>query len=494
MGKKGRVLGTETIPNPFLKRVHLTPERIAVKFQDKEYTFQEIYDKSLVIAGMLCAQGVQKDQVVAVLLKNHFDTVVIFLSLQLLGAKALIINNRLTTEEILWQIKDSQSSLFITENSFQEKVQQIEPQLDGQCFMIKKEELVTMPYKDPLIQEEVSLNDVCSIMYTSGTTGKPKGVLQTYGNHWWSAAGSALNLGLHQNDCWLCAVPLFHISGYSILMRGIFYGMKVVLHESFHEERIISSIRKDKVTIMSVVATMLSRMIDRLGDESLPDYFRCMLLGGGPAPLSLLEKCAEKMIPVYQTYGMTETSSQIVTLSPEYSLTKLGSAGKPLFPSQLKIVNQDGEKAKPFESGEIAVKGPNVTIGYLNREKLESDWFFTGDIGYLDDEGFLFVQDRRSDLIISGGENIYPAEVEGVITSHPNVADAGVVGMNDDTWGQVPVAFIVKKGPIDEEQLRNYCLERMAKYKVPKQFRFVQEIPRNASKKILRRTLREWLQ
>lgn len=485
---------TEIIPNPILKRIFLTPERTAVLFRDKEYTFQELYDQALVTAGKLFAQGIQKDQTVAALLKNHIDTVVIFFSLQLLGVKAVIINNRLTAEEMVWQMKDSRASFLITETAFQEKVEKMNWSLPKQLTIIKKEELETLPYEIPPIQEEIHLNDVCSIMYTSGTTGKPKGVLQTYGNHWWSAIGSALNLGLHQDDCWLCAVPLFHISGYSILMRGIFYGMKVVLHESFDEKKALASIRNDHVTIMSVVTTMLTRIVDSLEDEKLPDHFRCMLLGGGPAPLSLLEKCAEKEIPVYQTYGMTETSSQIATLSPEYSLTKLGSAGKPLFPSQLKIMNDDGKVAKPFESGEIAVKGPNVTIGYLNREKRESDWFFTGDVGYLDDEGFLFVQDRRSDLIISGGENIYPAEVEGVLISHENVADAGVVGKDDPTWGQVPVAFVVRKGPIDEEELTNYCIERLAKYKVPKQFRFVKEIPRNASKKILRRTLRQWLE
>jgi o-succinylbenzoate---CoA ligase len=221
-----------------------------------------------------------------------------------------------------------------------------------------------------------------------------------------------------------------------------------------------------------------------------------MLLGGGPASRDLLEKCVAKGMPVYQSYGMTETSSQIVTLAPEYSFSKLGSAGKPLFPSQLRIMEGDREadKGKP---GEIAVKGPNVTPGYLNREAetakaMKDGWFYTGDIGRLDEDGFLYVLDRRSDLIISGGENIYPAEIEGVLASHPAVADAGVIGVKDPQWGEVPAAFIQTAGEtgLHADEIEEFCRGKLAKYKVPKTYYFVDEIPRNASRKILRRELR----
>ena len=480
----------QMMPNWLKKRADLTPKRPAIVFRGKTTTYAELYHASLEMAGKLTSIGVSEKQFVGLLLRNHIESAVILLALQLIGVRAVILNNRLTAEEISWQLSDSASVLLISEGFFADKSQKIKDTLPT-IQVVTKEHLQDVECETPSIVEEIDLDDICTIMYTSGTTGNPKGVIQTYGNHWWSATGSALNLGLHEDDCWLLTVPLFHISGYSILMKSIIYGMKIVLHEKFDVDRVITDIKNEHVTIMSVVSTTLNRIIEHLKDEKLPEFFRCMLLGGGPASLALLNKCVEKEIPVFQTYGMTETSSQIVTLAPEDSLRKLGSAGKPLFPAQIKIINNNGDVATVGEDGEIVVKGPNVTIGYLNRENsLENGWLHTGDIGYLDEEGFLYVLDRRSDLIISGGENIYPAEIEGVLTSHPSIDDAGVIGIHNEPWGEVPVAFIVKKAPITDREILDYCGEKLAKYKIPHQLYFIDEIPRNASKKILRRELR----
>jgi O-succinylbenzoic acid--CoA ligase len=205
--------------------------------------------------------------------------------------------------------------------------------------------------------------------------------------------------------------------------------------------------------------------------------------------LPILEKCKEANIPVYQTYGMTETSSQIVTLSPEDALTKLGSAGKVLFPAQLKIKSENHH-----EAGEIVVKGPNVTKGYLYNEEATNKaiidgWLHTGDMGYVDEDGYLYVLDRRSDLIISGGENVYPAEIESVLLSHPAVKEAGVTGQDDERWGKVPAAFLVMVHSIEESELRSFCQKRLASFKIPANFYFVDELTRNASNKLVRRKL-----
>ncbi|OCA91469.1 O-succinylbenzoate-CoA ligase [Bacillus sp. FJAT-27225] len=483
------------MPQFLKKRAFLTPERPALIYNNQLITFMELYQESLSLAGRLTAVGIGSENYTAVLIKNNLDSSILLYALQLCGVPTVMLNNRLTSAEIAWQLQDSNAQFLISEPSLLSLAKEASSGIEG-LQTVSLAELSNKPPTEFAEPDEIALDQVCTVMYTSGTTGHPKGVLQTYGNHWWSAAGSALNLGLTDQDTWLCTVPLFHISGYSILMRGIIYGNLVVLHDHFDPKQVVKDIFEKKVSYMSVVGTSLNRVLEELEPRKLPDTFRAMLLGGGPAPLPLLEACINQNVPVFQTYGMTETASQSATLAPEYSLSKLGSAGKPLFPVSIKIQLPDGSEAPAGAEGEILVKGPNVTPGYLNKpdvtaEKIINGWLHTGDIGRMDEEGFLYVVDRRSDLIISGGENIYPAEVESVLVSHPDIWDAGVTGVPDDRWGQVPAAFIIpmEGRTLTEEDLRDYCLTRLAKYKVPRDFYFVKELPRNAANKLLRRKL-----
>ncbi len=477
-----------TIPNWLANRAYLTPNRVAIKSEEITLTFKELHQRVVRTAKQLSYIGINKGDTVAVLLMNSVEMIQIIHGLNYIGVTTVLLNARLTKHEVLWQNEDSGAKLIISEEKL---VKQLG--LHRDAIMI--EELLDSPEQEVDIQAEFLLEMTNTIMYTSGTTGKPKGVLQTYGNHWWSAIGSALNLGLKEEDCWLVVVPFFHISGLSILIRSVVYGIPIVLQKGFSPKVANDAIMNQGVTIVSVVSTMLTKMLNELGGESYPPSFRCMLLGGGPAPMPLLEKCQQLNVPVYQSYGMTETASQIVTLAPEYSLGKIGSAGKPLFPCQLRI-EKNGGIVKPFEHGEIVVKGPNVTKGYLHREvatknAIKNDWFYTGDLGYVDNDGFLYVLDRRSDLIISGGENIYPAEIEAILLSHAFVNEAGVIGVPDTQWGQVPVAFVTMKDEqtVDKEELIAFCAERLGRYKIPKDIYFLDRLPRNATNKLLRRNL-----
>jgi O-succinylbenzoic acid--CoA ligase len=291
-------------------------------------------------------------------------------------------------------------------------------------------------------------------------------------------------------------------------MRSVLYGIPAVVHEAFDQAAVNRAIDEDGVTIVSVVSAMLRRMLDERAGRRYPSSLRCVLLGGGPAPRPLLEECAALGVPVVQTYGLTETASQFATLSPDDALRKLGSAGKPLLHSELRI-EHDGAPASAGEEGEIVVRGPTVSTGYLNNPEatartLRDGWLHTGDIGRLDEEGYLYVLDRRDDLIISGGENVYPAEVEATLLQHPAVLEAGVIGVPDPRWGQVPIAFIVLRPDtrpvagtstaaeaIDPAEFTAFCAERLARYKVPARFIVVDALPRTAAGKLLRRELRE---
>lgn len=479
------------------KRAFLTPDRIAIEYEQEKLTFAQLRVQSLATASKLTSLQTKQGDPIALLCRNESFTVELIHAIHYAGGILMPLNIRLTAHELLYQLQDANCNTLIYDPSYEQLATVIsEENKHIRCITTTELQHMT-PKASVQLQHHIDLAATHTIMYTSGTTGFPKGVVQSYGNHWNSAVGSMLNLGLSEHDKWLVCVPLFHISGLSIVIRSVIYGMPIVIHKKFDPVSANTAIREQGVTIMSVVSNMLARMVQQLETSSYPESFRCMLLGGGPAPLPLLEQCVEKGIPIFQTYGMTETCSQIVTLQPEYMLSKLGSAGKPLFQSELKIMDEGIETA-PLQAGEIIVRGPNVTLGYLNgvgAESFANGWLYTGDVGYVDDEGFLYVLDRRKDMFISGGENVYPAEIEAALISHNAVLEAGVTGIFDKHWGQAPIAFVVRSGDdeVNEQLLMQHCAERLAKYKLPIAIHFVEQLPRNAANKLLRRELLQLL-
>ncbi|MCM3710251.1 o-succinylbenzoate--CoA ligase [Sporosarcina luteola] len=476
------------IPNWLLQRAYLTPDRMALSFGEKQWTFRQLSEKAATIARKLRWNGLNEGDRIALLGRSTPEMVFVIHGCLLAGLEIVMMNSRLSSKEISWQLKDCGASTLIADDEFIDHIREVSTsKLLFSAIKISEAKPVTFT-------EMWEPSRTITIMYTSGTTGFPKGVRQTAGNHTSSALSSVLNLGLSEDDIWLCTMPLFHISGFSILARSVIYGMGVRLYEKFDAESIVEEIEKGTATRISVVATGLHRILDEFeknGSVAHPS-FQSMLAGGGPVPDEYLRRAAHYNLPVLQTYGMTETSSQTATLSSEDALRKSGSAGKPLFFNRITI--RDAEQ--PGEFGEVLVMGPHVTPGYIghasDREPLEDGWLPTGDIGYIDEEGYLFIVDRRSDLIISGGENIYPAEIENVLMSHPEVKEAGVCGVDHPEWGSVPVAFIVGDEHLTELNLERYCNQQLGRYKVPRAFHFVDELPRNASNKLLRRELREW--
>lgn len=466
--------------NWLLKQAATQPNQIAIDDGNERLSFAELKKQVEVLVGKI--DRLNPGSRVGLLATNSLMSYKLALAIMCSGRTIVWLNWRLAGEELERQIKDSGLQLCLVENSLW-RSGMTDPFKSYSAF------LITSADPGELIPVFKS-NWVASIMYTSGTTGKPKGVLQTFGNHFYSAVSSALNLGLSSADKWLCVAPIFHISGFSIIMRGLIYGMTVRLVEKFRAEEIERILANEAVTIMSVVPFMLKKLIQQQNKTNIHynSAFRCMLLGGGTIDRETLETCLQRSIPVVQCYGMTETCSQIVALRSADALLKLGSVGQPLFATQLKL----------SKDSEILLKTPALTPGYLNLpdklpSKMIDGWYRTGDIGHLDKEGYLYIDGRADEMLISGGENIFPQEVEQIYQRYPQINEVAVVGQNDSVWGQVPVAFVVSDRRLSTTKLMNYGYEHLARYKVPQHYIFVSELPKNASGKIRRFMLREKL-
>jgi O-succinylbenzoic acid--CoA ligase len=497
-----------SIPEWLRQRASISPERLALIADGTQLTYAQLSARVEAAAARLQTEDVRPGDLVALLAQNGAPYVVAVHAIARIGAVLLPLNFRLAPAELAWLLKDAAAHRLLHEQAHHETALALRGEAPP-LQLISLDKLTAADSPSPPTPRPEALEggrgpgggafDLASphsVLYTSGTTGRPKGAVLTYGNHLWSATASALNLGLQPDDRWLACLPLFHVGGLSILLRSVIYGTTAVVHAGFDAARVNAAIDNEGVTIVSVVANMLQRLLDERGDRPYPPTLRCVLLGGGPAPEALLRRCAALGVPVVQTYGLTETASQIATLAPEDALRKLGSAGKPLFGGELRIVSDDGAGCPPGVAGEIVVRGPTVTPGYLNRPAetaatIRGGWLHTGDLGHLDSESYLYVLDRRDDLIVSGGENVYPAEIEAVLHSHPDVLEAGIYAVADARWGKSPAAIVVLRAgaPGDAPALIAFCRQRLAAYKTPCRIDFAVSLPRNAAGKLLRRDL-----
>ncbi|WP_312854289.1 AMP-binding protein [Natronococcus sp. JC468] len=347
----------------------------------------------------------------------------------------------------------------------------------------------------PPAAEPASLepDDVQLIMFTSGTSGDPKGVRLTVGNLLASATASAFRLGVTREDRWLCCLPMYHMGGLAPVVRSVLYGTPVVVQRSFEPRATADALESFAITGVSLVPTMCKRLLE---DGWRPaDSLRFVLLGGAPASSDLLERCREADVPVHPTYGMTETASQIATATPAETEAHEGTSGQPLLGTDVAVVDEDGEAVPAGEVGEFVVSGPTVTPGYLEPEHTEAAFsdrgLHTGDVGYADAEGRLWVLNRRSDRIVTGGENVDPGAVADVLRSHPAVADAAVVGLADPEWGERVAALVVPEGgSVDLEDLLERCDDRLAGFKRPKTIGLTASLPRTHSGTVDREAVR----
>jgi o-succinylbenzoate---CoA ligase len=433
------------------QRSQSCPERTALVADGAEVTYAELEAEATWVARRLAAQGVRRGSTVALTMHPRREQVVLIHALMKIGAVMLPLGPRLSAAE--------REAALAAE----------EPAVD----LDDAGELTQTEADLPLLGEHDMDEIACKVM-TSGSTGAPVPVGLTYGNFLWSSVASAFNIGVEPDDRWLCCLPLSHISGLGIVIRSVIYGTAAVVHDGFEVDRVAASLEGDEISVVSLVTTMLTRLLEAGADLSGP---RAILVGGGPVPEAALEEALGRGATVVQTYGLTEACSQVTTLAPADARRKLGSAGRPLLTTHLRI-----------QDGEILVQGPTVAPGRADAD----GWLHTGDLGRIDEEGFLYVEDRIDDMIVSGGENVVPAEVENVLMRHPEVADAAVVGREDPEWQQAVTAIVVlhEDSRATPDDLRRHCAESLADFKVPKRVELAAALPRTPSGKLMRRALR----
>ncbi|MFC6825733.1 o-succinylbenzoate--CoA ligase [Halopelagius fulvigenes] len=484
-------------------RVRASPNATALILAStgESWTFAELDSMVEETAGRLAALGVESGDHLGVVTETRVASVRLLHAAMRLGVTLVPMGDSLTAGELRSQAETADVTAVVCGSATEGRA--VEAAGDAPVVSVDPpatDEATALEDASPESVEPASreLDDPQLLLFTSGTTGDPKAVTLTIRNLLSSAVASAFRLGFDPADRWLVALSLHHMGGIAPVLRMPLYGMTVVLRPEFRAGPTADDIERHEVTAVSLVPTMLRRMLEKRG--TLSESLRVVLLGGAPASSELIARCRNYSVPVYPTYGMTETASQIATARPKEAFRNVGTVGRPLYWTDLTVVGESGTPVERGETGELVVSGPTVTPGYYGDSEATAEAFCeyglkTGDAGYLDAEGRLYVLNRVDDRIITGGENVEPGEVVDVLRSHPEVRDAAVVGVPDPEWGERVGALVV---PGSEEVTRDgveeYARERLAGFKLPRIVAFADELPRTVSGTVKRDAVRERLE
>jgi len=481
------------------------------------YTYKEWSEQVNRLAKTLLNEGVRKGDRVSTFLFNTEELGTTFFACAKIGAIFNPINFRLSSEEVAFILQDASPKVVIFEKALEPVIASIQQRFDSISFWFIDDETphFATNYHEKLstattdhIQVEVNENDLYAFIYTSGTTGRPKGVMHTHRNMVDQSILCLAACKYDKDDVGLVTGPMFHCAElHCAFLPRVNAGAKNVILHQFNPKKILELIEQEKITKFFAAPTMWNMLLQEDLENYNTNSLTLGLYGAAPMAPSLVRALHEKLgIELVQAYGMTEMGPAITFLTPSDQLRKTGSAGQAAWHHEIRVVRtkEDGpsepnEILPPGEPGEIIVRGPSMMVGYFQRKEatekaLYKGWYHTGDIGYMDEEGYLYVNDRVDDMIISGGENIYPREVEDVLHEHAAVLDVAVIGLPDDRWGESVTAFVVKKDPnVTEEELDEFCKNHpnLANYKRPKKYMFVEALPRNASGKIQKFILRK---
>jgi len=491
-----------------LKSAELFPEDPALRFEGKLQTYAELSNRVRKLAAALLDLGVSRGDRVGYMGLNHPCFLEAVYACSCIGAIFVPLNFRLTPSEAGFIIGDSGIQIMLADDACSGILDKQKQELSCERYLSVESDRPGWESLEHLLAsatpietvEAIETDDVALIMYTSGTTGLPKGAMLTHGNIFWNTVNVSL-LEESMVGASLTCAPLFHIGGLNVTTHiSLIRGVAVVLHRSFDAGAVLHDIEKYQVSTMFGAPTMFTMMSQHqaFADTDFSSVIS-FNVGSAPVPLALLNIYASRGVTFCQGYGLTETSPYVTVLGSKFATSKIGSAGQSLMFTSVRIVDGHGQTVANGERGEIWIKGPNVMKGYWNRsdataEAIDKDgWFHSGDVGYFDKDNFLFICDRIKDMVISGGENIYPAEVESVLFEHSAIAEVAVIGAPDDKWGELLVAFVVLHGgtSLALEELQAFVGKTLARYKLPRRLHIVDALPRNPAGKVQKFILKE---
>ncbi|SHG29268.1 Acyl-CoA synthetase (AMP-forming)/AMP-acid ligase II [Desulfacinum infernum DSM 9756] len=488
-------------------RAFLSPDLVACVDDDCRYTFREVNQRANRFAHYLSAMGLCAGDRIAVLSRNREAVTTALFGAAKIGVVTVLLNWRLTAPELDYILGDCGARLLLYESCFGETVSGIRTSGNLEFFVsangASPDEDFSQVLEKSSTAEPAHLGggaDPAIIMYTSGTTGKPKGAVISHDNVFWASIGLTHTLRWAHKDRYLLVAPLFHIGGLAPIFANVHVGCTTYYMAEFHPGKVWETLVLEKIQFLMTVPLMLQAMLMLPGIEKLDlSTFRHFICGGSPVLRSLIEKYRDLGLRVVQVYGATEYTGAITFWTEDMGLERASTAGKPIFHGAVKAIEPgSGREVPPGEVGELCLYGPQVFSGYwqnpeATRDALLNGAYRSGDLGTVDEEGFVTVVDRLKDMIISGGENIYPAEVEAVLSRMPQVQEVAVVGRPDATWGEVPVAHVVTRPgqSLTKEEVVDFCRKHLAGFKCVKDVVFTESLPKNATGKILKQALRQ---
>ena len=493
------------------KRALLTPDKEAVVDAERRLNYKQLNRRVNRLAGALQASGLQLGDRIGILSYNCIEFVEVIMAAAKLGLILVPLNWRLTPTELAFNLNDSGAETLFFDADLLELADGVKGATSLKRFIVFGEKQISQAqaYESLLSEQSESepetkplpnLDTPHIIMYTAGTTGKPKGAILSQGASFWNVVNLNVALDFTSEDRDLLVLPMFHIGGIGLFTLPMLYdGGTVVIQRTFDPAKTLALLEEERITLFfGVPAIFLALIQHPQFDASAFKNVRLVMSGGAPLPVSLVKQYHEAGIILQQGFGMSEAAPSIATLAKELALKKAGSIGRALMHLEARIVDDNMSAVPTGDVGELVLRGPNLLQGYWNRpdatkEAFKGGWFHTGDLARMDADGELYIVERKKDMFISGGENVYPAEIENTIFELPQVAEAAVIGIENEKWGEVGRAVVaLKEGQnLTVEEIIDYLKKRLAKYKIPKSVVFVEQLPRNAAGKVLKTVLKQ---